>query len=37
MGAVASIPDWFDNQGERTGEQIAEIFVSFLARGIQRA
>lgn len=36
MGAVVSIPDWFDSQGDRTGEQIAEIFLGFLARGIQK-
>ena len=37
MGAVASVPDWFDSQGECSGEQLAEIFLSFLARGIRRA
>jgi hypothetical protein len=36
MGAVVSIPDWFDSKGDRTGEQIAEIFLGFLARGIQK-
>jgi len=37
MGAVASIPDWFNSQGDRSGDQVADMFVGFLARGIQRA
>ena len=37
MGAVASISDWFDPRGEQSGEQVAEIFLGFLARGIQQA
>lgn len=37
MGAITSIPQWFHDEGRLSGEQVADIFSGFLARGIQQA
>lgn len=35
MGAISTIPKWFHAEGGLSGEQVADIFTGFLARGIQ--
>lgn len=36
MGPVVSLNEWFSAQGDLTGEQVADVFLSFLARALQQ-
>lgn len=35
MGAIGSISQWYHADGTLTGDQVAEVFISLLARGIR--
>jgi AcrR family transcriptional regulator len=35
MSAVSSIPRWFDPKGELSGEDIANVFVTFMRNGLE--
>jgi len=35
MGAVSWVPSWYSPNGERSGEEIADLLIGFFSRGIQ--
>lgn len=35
MGAVSWVPSWYSPNGERSGEEIADLLISFFSHGIQ--
>lgn len=37
MGAVSWVPSWYSPTGERSGEEIADLLISFFSHGIQPA
>jgi hypothetical protein len=36
MGAISSISQWYHTDGSLTGDQVAEVFIRFLADGIRQ-
>ncbi len=37
MGAVSWVPSWYSPSGERSGEEIADLLISFFSHGIRPA